>query len=83
MNVLGYTSQAHFLINSGLLDLLEKASPAERAMAQKLITEHEMGELFKVVALGGWHPSRLGAHGLSIGRQVSDTMKLFFTKEFG
>jgi len=24
----------------------------ERAMAQKLVTEHEMGELFKVLALG-------------------------------
>jgi len=52
MTVLGYTTQAHFLINSGLLDLLESASPGERAMAQKLITEHEMGELFKVLALG-------------------------------
>jgi SAM-dependent MidA family methyltransferase len=52
MSVLGYTSQAHFLINSGLLALLENANSSERAMAQKLITEHEMGELFKVLALG-------------------------------
>ena len=30
----------------------------EKAMAQKLITEHEMGELFKVIALGthAWEP---------------------------
>ena len=61
MHVLGYTSPAHFLINSGLLDLLQTASPAERSMAQKLITEHEMGELFKVIALGvgvpeDWEP---------------------------
>jgi SAM-dependent MidA family methyltransferase len=61
MTVLGYTTQAHFLIISGLLDLLEDASQAERAMAQKLITEHEMGELFKVLALGvgvrpDWEP---------------------------
>jgi SAM-dependent MidA family methyltransferase len=52
LEVLGYTSQAHFLLNSGLLSLLENASVADRAMAQKLITEHEMGELFKVMALG-------------------------------
>ena len=49
--VIGYTSQARFLINCGLLTLLEGASLAERAMAQKLIHEHEMGELFKVIAL--------------------------------
>jgi len=59
MHVLGYTTQAHFLINSGLLDLLETASTPERAMAQKLITEHEMGELFKVISFGVglvWEP---------------------------
>lgn len=49
MEVLGYTSQAHFLLNCGLADLLTPASAAERGMAQKLITEHEMGELFKVI----------------------------------
>ncbi len=59
LEVLGYTSQARFLINSGLVDLLEQASLGERAMAQKLLTEHEMGELFKVIALGAgpaWDP---------------------------
>ena len=59
LEVLGYTSQAHFLLNSGLLSLLESASMADRAMAQKLINEHEMGELFKVIALGrgeAWQP---------------------------
>ena len=50
--VLGYTSQAHFLINSGLLPLIIERPVPEKAMAQKLITEHEMGELFKVIALG-------------------------------
>jgi SAM-dependent MidA family methyltransferase len=49
--VLGYTSQARFLINCGLVDLLAAASVAERAHAQKLVNEHEMGELFKVIAL--------------------------------
>jgi SAM-dependent MidA family methyltransferase len=58
LHVLGYTTQAHFLINCGLLPPLVDAPIAEKAMAQKLITEHEMGELFKVVALGTseWEP---------------------------
>jgi SAM-dependent MidA family methyltransferase len=58
LNVLGYTSQAHFLINCGLLPPLVEAPLDEKSMAQKLITEHEMGELFKVVALGTteWEP---------------------------
>jgi SAM-dependent MidA family methyltransferase len=49
--VLGYTSQARFLINCGLVDLLAGAGVAERANAQKLVNEHEMGELFKVLLL--------------------------------
>src|ERR1700761_2072725 len=51
LTVLGYTSQARFLINCGLVDLLAAASVGERANAQKLVNEHEMGELFKVIAL--------------------------------
>ena len=58
LHVLGYTSQAHFLINCGLLEPLVEAPLEEKTMAQKLITEHEMGELFKVIALGthAWEP---------------------------
>jgi SAM-dependent MidA family methyltransferase len=52
LDVLGYTSQARFLFNCGLADLLAAADLRERAMAQKLVTEHEMGELFKVIAFG-------------------------------
>ena len=52
MDVLGYTSQARFLLNCGLTDLLVGADLRTTAHAQKLITEHEMGELFKVLALG-------------------------------
>ena len=51
LELLGYTSQAHFLMNSGLVELMQNASLAERAAAQKLILEHEMGELFKVIGL--------------------------------
>ena len=61
LDVLGYTSQGRFLLNCGLLDGLENASLAERAMVQKLVNEHEMGELFKVIAFGAkgspvWEP---------------------------
>ena len=50
LDVLGYTSQAHFLMNCGLLELLQGADIRTVANAQKLLTEHEMGELFKVIA---------------------------------
>jgi SAM-dependent MidA family methyltransferase len=52
LDVLGYTNQAHFLINCGLVEAMQTASLAERVSAQKLILEHEMGEFFKVIALG-------------------------------
>ena len=56
MDVLGYTTQAHFLLNCGMLDLLPQdqshASLAARSAAFKLIGEHAMGEIFKVIALG-------------------------------
>jgi SAM-dependent MidA family methyltransferase len=49
LTVLGYTSQARFLFNLGLAEAMASASLAERSQAQRLIAEHEMGELFKVV----------------------------------
>ncbi len=49
VGTLGYTTQAHFLLNAGLLSKLEHATLSEKAMALKLINEHEMGELFKVI----------------------------------
>jgi len=49
LGVLGYTSQARFLLNCGLLELMQQADFAQRALAHKLIAEHEMGELFKVI----------------------------------
>ena len=63
LQVLGYTTQAHFLMNCGLVELMQNASLPERVAAQKLILEHEMGELFKVLIVGrvnaappGWGP---------------------------
>jgi SAM-dependent MidA family methyltransferase len=47
--VLGYTSQARFLLNAGILPMMESATLAERTLAARLIHEHEMGELFKVI----------------------------------
>ena len=49
--VLGYTTQARFLINCGLVPLLAQAGVAGRVAGQRLVAEHEMGELFKVIAL--------------------------------
>ncbi len=49
LQVIGYCTQARFLMNCGLLDRLASASLPNRVMAQKLIMEHEMGELFKVI----------------------------------
>ena len=51
LEVLGYTNQAHFLINCGLVDAMQQADLPQRVAAQKLILEHEMGELFKVIGL--------------------------------
>ena len=54
----GYTSQAQFLMNCGILQMLETISPEDSARylpmvsaVQKLLSPAEMGELFKVVAL--------------------------------
>jgi SAM-dependent MidA family methyltransferase len=56
MDVLGYTSQARFLLNCGVLQLLEQVPDTQRlketSAVQKLLAEHEMGELFKVLVLG-------------------------------
>lgn len=59
LEVLGYTSQAAFLMNCGLLRQLEALNePGSTAylraasLANRLINPAEMGELFKVMALG-------------------------------
>lgn len=72
--VLGYTSQGRFLINSGLIDLLQALPDdahalAQRSMATKLIHEHEMGELFKVIAFA---PADCTSDWLPIGFVAGD-----------
>lgn len=49
--VLGYCTQARFLMNCGLVSRMEQSALAARVQAQRLIMEHEMGELFKVIGL--------------------------------
>ena len=51
LEVLGYTSQARFLMNCGLIQHMEASDLPTRVQAQKLIMEHEMGEFFKVIGL--------------------------------
>jgi SAM-dependent MidA family methyltransferase len=58
LELLGYTSQANFLLNAGLLDLMSEMDPMSSdylraaAAVQKLLQPSEMGELFKAVAFG-------------------------------
>lgn len=72
LGVHGYTSQANFLTNCGLLDRLAACGPTDSAAylrashaALRLIAPHEMGEPFKVLALSrGLDVPLLGfAHG--------------------
>jgi len=67
----GYTSQARFLINCGITDLI-RATPQDSMQwlpevnaLQRLLSEAEMGELFKVVSFGrGQNEPLIGfAHG--------------------
>ena len=59
LHLYGYTTHAHFLINCGIIDLLAETDPASvldylplSAQLQKLTSPAEMGDLFKVIALG-------------------------------
>jgi len=59
LEVLGYSSQAQFLVNCGITDILGQEDPSKAGaylplsnQADKLLSPAEMGELFKVIALG-------------------------------
>ena len=59
LELLGYTTQANFLINCGITDLLAETAPEDVVnylplanQVQYLLSPAEMGELFKVMALG-------------------------------
>ncbi|SCY10467.1 class I SAM-dependent methyltransferase [Nitrosospira sp. Nsp13] len=59
LDLLGYTTQAYFLINCGVTEILARM-PAENVkeylpaanQLQKLVSPAEMGELFKAIAFG-------------------------------
>jgi SAM-dependent MidA family methyltransferase len=48
---LGYATQGRFLINCGIGERMQALPLADQVAAQRLVAEHEMGELFKVIAL--------------------------------
>jgi SAM-dependent MidA family methyltransferase len=59
LDVLGYATQAQFLVNCGITEVLAEANIDNAlhyaplaAEAQKLLSPSEMGELFKVLAVG-------------------------------
>jgi SAM-dependent MidA family methyltransferase len=59
LEVLGYASQASFLLDAGLGDLLLRTEPTDKLRylpqanaVQKLTSPAEMGELFKVLVMG-------------------------------
>ena len=65
LELAGYTSQASFLLNSGLTELLMQTPPTDAAAylpqanaVQRLVSPAEMGELFKVIGFtrGGIAP---------------------------
>lgn len=73
LDVLGYASQGRFLLDCGILDCLA-AIPSDSTeylraagAVNKLLLPHEMGELFKVIALGRGLAEPLG--GFAAGDQ--------------
>jgi len=67
-DLLGFTSQARFLMNAGITDVLADLDPADAKRflpaanaVQKLLSEAEMGELFKVIAFSRGIPGTLDA----------------------
>lgn len=70
-DLLGFTSQARFLMNAGITDVLSDIDPVDvkrflpaANAVQKLLSEAEMGELFKVIAFS---------------RGIEDTLSAFAT----
>jgi SAM-dependent MidA family methyltransferase len=66
LDLLGYTNQAQFLVNCGITDVLAETSASDAAayaplaaQVQKLLSPAEMGEFFKVIALGRGVPDAL------------------------
>jgi len=59
LDLIGYTTQAQFLINCGITEVMQRLDPNEvktwapqASAVQKLMSPEEMGELFKVIGFG-------------------------------
>lgn len=72
LQLLGYTTQAYFLLNCGITGMLAQTSAEDvhhylpqSNQLQKLVSPAEMGELFKVIAFGKNFSEPL--HGFSAG----------------
>jgi len=66
LEVLGYASQEQFLLNCGITDLMLQTDPEDAgrylpqaAVANRLLSPAEMGELFKAIAIGRGVPDPL------------------------
>ncbi|MDE2389179.1 MAG: class I SAM-dependent methyltransferase [Betaproteobacteria bacterium] len=66
LQLLGYTTQAYFLLNCGITGMLAQTSAEDihhylpqSNQLQKLVSPAEMGELFKVIAFGKNFPESL------------------------
>jgi len=78
LQALGYTSLARFLLNCGLLDELEALPRDEQRLwfsqaqaVQRLVSEAEMGELFKAVAFGKGMPANASLPGFIDGDRLA------------
>ena len=81
LTLCGYCDQANFLLSCGLLKLIEnqagnESDPAtylaQTSQVKKLIMPHEMGELFKVIALGrGDQPALMGFSNRNLQEQLN------------
>ena len=74
LRVAGYASQGRFLLNCRLLDGLENVSLSERVMVQRLVNEHEMGELFKIIAFEAGESKATTATWVPLGFATGDRM---------
>lgn len=72
MDVLGFTTQANFLLGSGLSEMVAMNNENDTLMKQQLSINHEiqlltspaeMGELFKIIALGKNYDHQLSGFG--------------------
>lgn len=78
LHALGYVSQASFLLNAGLLDELSELPRepenfwfAQAQAVQMLLSEAEMGELFKVIAFArNLEPDAVDASGFAVSNRL-------------